>query len=152
MSDIKQEVRVKASKSTVYNALTSAKELMRWFPTRVESDPRPGGKYKFEWEFNAAEHNGDQAGTYIAVTPNEKFSYGWIVKPSGHPTTVTFSLAEANGETLVILVHSGWPDNAEGEKMREGHAGPWNFYMENLKSYLERGVDERATKFAQKTA
>ena len=43
-------------------------------------------------------------------------------------------------------------DNADGEKMREGHAGPWSFYMQNLKSYLEEGEDERTTKFGQKTA
>lgn len=150
MSEIKQSIRIKSPKARVFNALTSGQELMRWFPSRVESDARPGGKFKFVFEFNAAEQNGTQEGAYIATTPNEKFSYGWTVKPSGLATTVSISLTETDGETTVNLVHSGWPDNPEGEKMRDGHAGPWSFYLPNLKAYLEIGADERAAKLGQK--
>ncbi len=50
-SFIKQTVVIKSSQENVFKALTKADELVRWFPSRAESDPRPGGKFKLFWDF-----------------------------------------------------------------------------------------------------
>jgi len=150
---IVDSIAVKAPRATVFKALTDAKEMMRWFPTRVQSDARTGGKFKFEWDFNAAEQNGSQTGAYLEVVPNEKISYTWQAgKEPAMSTTVTFTLSEADGETLVQLEHSGWGDGPGADEMRGNHAGPWHFYLGNLKSYLEEGTDQRAAAIGQKTA
>ena len=127
--------------------------MMRWFPTRVQSDPRTGGKFKFEWDFNAAEQNGSQEGSYLEVIPNKKTSYRWEAgKDPAVPTTVTFELAEADGQTTVQLSHSGWGAGPGAGELREMHAGPWSFYLANLKSCLKAGRDGRAAALGQKTA
>jgi uncharacterized protein YndB with AHSA1/START domain len=144
-------VSVHAPRAVVFEALTSPQVLMRWFPTRAESDPRTGGKFKFYWDFAAAGQDGTQEGTYSDVVPNERISYKWQAGPAPLSTNVTIALREANGETSVHLVHSGWQESEEGNALRANHAGPWSFYLANLKSYLERGVDERTAKLGQKT-
>ena len=150
---ISESVTIKAKRPQVFKALTEAAELARWFPTRVQSDPKAGGKFKFEWDFNAAEQNGSQTGTYTDIVPNSKIAYAW---EAGHdpvvPTMVTFELADADGGTTVHLRHAGFGAGPEGDKLREMHAGPWSFYLANLKGYLEAGTDQRAAALGQKTA
>jgi uncharacterized protein YndB with AHSA1/START domain len=148
-SFIKQTVVIKASREVVFKALTQADELVRWFPTRAESDPRAGGMIKLFWDFNDASQNGSQEGEYVEVVPNEKFSYTWTA--DSIPTLVTFSLSEANGETTVDLEHSTSHDGADEKKLHDDHANQWGFFLMNLKGYLEAGADLRAEKLNQVT-
>jgi len=146
---IEQNVTIEASKATVYEALTDPNGLIRWFPTQAESDPRPGGKLRLEWEFADADQNGFQEGTYQEVIANKMITYPW--RAGEVPTTVAFTLEEAEGETTVNLVHSGFGSAEDAEGLRAAHDGPWSFYMFNLKSYLEQGVDMRTEKLSQVT-
>jgi uncharacterized protein YndB with AHSA1/START domain len=41
-----QSVTVNATPEVVFQALTSADILLRWFPTRAETEARSGGHYK----------------------------------------------------------------------------------------------------------
>jgi uncharacterized protein YndB with AHSA1/START domain len=146
-SFVQQTVTIKSSPEVVFKALTQADELMRWFPTRAESDPRPGGKFKLTWEFANANENGAQQGEYVEVVPNRKLSYTWTAESI--PTLVTFNLNEADGETIVELDHSSMRDGADHEKLHDMHANQWGFFMMNLKSYLEAGMDLRKEKLNQ---
>jgi uncharacterized protein YndB with AHSA1/START domain len=146
-SFIKQSVTIKSPRNVVFNALTDADELMRWFPTRVESDPRPGGKFRFVWEFANPNENGSQEGEYVEVVRNEKLSYTWTA--GSVPTLVTFVLSEANNETTVELDHASTQAGADEKKLHDDHANQWGFFLMNLKSYLEAGVDMRKEKLNQ---
>ncbi|MGB7876786.1 MAG: SRPBCC domain-containing protein [Anaerolineales bacterium] len=148
-SFIKQSVTIKSPRNQVFNALTQADELTRWFPTRSESEPRPGGKYKLTWEFVNENENGSQEGEYVEVIPNEKVSYTWTADDV--PTLVTFDLEEANGETIVELAHSTDQDGADTKKLQDDHANQWGFFLMNLKGYLEAGADLRNEKLNQIT-
>ena len=148
-SFIKQSVVVNKSREAVFKALTQADELVRWFPTRAESDPRAGGKIKLFWEFNDASQNGSQEGEYVEVVENEKFSYTWTA--DNISTLVSFSLSESNGETTVDLEHSTSHEGADEKKLHDDHANQWGFFLMNLKGYLEAGADLRAEKLSQVT-
>jgi uncharacterized protein YndB with AHSA1/START domain len=148
-SFIKQSVVVNKPRDVVYKALTEADELVRWFPTRAESDPRAGGKINLFWDFTDESQNGSQEGEYVDVVPNEKFSYTWTA--DSVPTLVTFKLSEANGETTVDLEHSTSHDGADETKLHDDHANQWGFFLMNLKGYLEAGADLRAEKLNQVT-
>src|SRR5688572_10325187 len=140
-SFVQQTVTIKSSPEVVFKALTQADELMRWFPTRVESDPRPGGKFKFSWEFANASENGSQQGEYVEVVPNRKLSYTWTAESI--LTLVTFNLTEAGGETIVELDHSSMQSGNDPKKLHDMHANQWEFFMMTLKGYLEAGIDLR---------
>jgi len=146
-SFIKQTVIIKSTPEIVFNALTQADELMRWFPTRAESDPRVNGKFKLFWEFTDASQNGSQEGEYVEVVPNKKLSYTW--KADSVPTLVTFDLSEVNGETTIELEHSTSQDGADEKKLHDDHANQWGFFLMNLKGYLEAGMDLRKEKLNQ---
>ena len=148
-----QTVSINASPETIFRALTSAAELQKWFPTRAQSDPRAGGQLTFSWDFADASQNGTQNSRFVDFVPNNKVSYTWDVgQTDAKPTLVTFLITPKGAETEVSLAHTGFGPGAEGEKLHDYHAGPWSFYMVNLKTYLETGVDNRAAALGQKTA
>ena len=144
---VHQTVTIKSSPEAVFNALTRADELTRWFPTRAESDPRPGGSFNYTWEFTDASQNGSQQGQYLEFAPNTRLSYTWTA--DSILTLVTFDLTESDGETTVELDHSSMQPGADQEKLHEMHANQWEFFLMNLKSYLETGTDLRQEKLNQ---
>lgn len=146
---IEQSVTVDAPAGVVFEALTDAERLTRWFPSKVESDARTGGKFKYSWEFSNTEQNGSQQGEYLEVAANQRVSYSW--QAGEVPTTVDITLSESGGATEVHLVHSGFGTGEGSAQLREMHDGPWSFYMSNLKSYLEQGVDHRFEQISQIT-
>ena len=145
-------VTIQAPPAAVYAALTEAGRLQGWFLSRAETDPRPGGALRFDWEFGNAAQNGKQQGKFLETEPDRKVSYTWEARPAPAPlTTVTFTLAPEGDGTRVSLAHTGFGTGDEGQAARDHHAGPWDFYLSNLKSYLEDGVDNRAAVLGQKT-
>ena len=146
---IQHTIAVKASREKVFKALTDADELMRWFPSQVESDPRPRGAFRYEWKFQDESQNGLQEGQYLEVEEYEKIRYPWEAGPLA--TEVVFELSETGDGTQVDLRHSGWKSDAEFEEIRELHDRVWGGYLNNLKLYLEEGGDVRATMMDQIT-
>ena len=142
-----QTVTIKSSPDVVFNALTRADELTRWFPTKAESDPRPGGSFNYTWEFADASQNGSQQGQYLEFAPNSRLSYTWTA--DSILTLVTFDLTESDGETTVELGHSSMQPGADTEKLHDMHASQWEVYLANLKTYLEEGIDLRREKLNQ---
>jgi uncharacterized protein YndB with AHSA1/START domain len=136
---IEKTITIGAPRAKVFRALTDAQTLMQWFPSKAESDPRPGGKLALGWEFKQAEQNGTQTTQFVDVQPEEHLSYAWNGGPGAEHTLVTFDLASDGDQTTVNLKHGGWPVGDAGQALIERHDMPWSFYMANLKSYLEAG-------------
>jgi uncharacterized protein YndB with AHSA1/START domain len=146
---IEKSVTVRAPRAVVFEALTKAETLTRWFPSSAQSDPRPGGRLALGWEFAKAEQNGTQSTQYVDVSADERVSYAWNGGTGAEHTLVTFDLSGGEDETVVKLQHGGWPVGDAGKPLIERHDMPWTFYMGNLKAYLEKGVDERAAALGQ---
>jgi uncharacterized protein YndB with AHSA1/START domain len=144
--DITKQIDVPPER--VFRALTDANELVRWFPSSAESDPRTGGDYVLRFEFDDASQNHTYAGQYEQVTPGERVSYPW--NGAFGDTMVEFALRPAGGGTEVRLVHSGWND--EAAETRERHDQGWRFFLDNLERYLTGGEDQRGGPMAMKTA
>jgi uncharacterized protein YndB with AHSA1/START domain len=146
-------VVVRAAPAAVYAALTSADQLQRWFMSRAETDPRPGGAFHFAWNFADAAQNGTQAGKFVEAEPGRVVSYTWQARPSPAPLTlVTFTLSPEGDGTRVRLAHTGFGEGPAGQAALNQHAGPWDFYLANLRAYLEDGVDNRSAVLKQETA
>jgi len=132
----------------VFQALTNAVELTRWFPSSAESDPRTGGDFVLRFEFEDESQNHMYSGQYDQVTPGELVRYPW--NGAFGATTVEFVLRPRDGGTEVRLSHSGWSE--EATETRERHDQGWRFFLDNLERYLLRGEDERGAAFGMKTA
>jgi len=141
---IKLSQKIAAPASKIYPKLIESKELTRWFPTRAESDPVVGGHYMLAFEFTdksvAEKGNHTRKGQFLDLKPNERVRYTWEVDN----TEVTFDLKQSTGGTEIDLIHSGWPEG-EDEAAYQSHTRGWQFFLSNLKTLIEDGVDNRAT-------
>ena len=151
MSDrtIELSTEIQAPPEAVFRALVDADELVRWFPSRAESDPRPGGAFTYRFDFGDPEKDHVSEGRYRDVVADELVSYQWMA-PQG-PTEVEFRVRPWNGATAVELTHSGWGEGAEWEQSQENHRQGWSFFLGNLKAYLEGGEDGRAEAMGLRT-
>jgi uncharacterized protein YndB with AHSA1/START domain len=140
--------QIDAPPKRVFRALTDADELVHWFPSSAESDPRTGGDYVLRFQFDDGSKNHTYAGQYEDVTPNERVRYPW--NGQFGDTTVEFALRASDGGTELRLIHSGWSD--EAEESRQMHEQGWGFFVDNLDRYVTGGEDQRGAAMEQETA
>lgn len=105
---IEREIHIAAPAARVWRALTEARHLGTWFgDAGATIDLRPGGAITFTWK---------KAGTTRArvehVEPPRRFSFRWVRGRDAEPepdnsTLVEFTLADADGGTLLRVVESG---------------------------------------------
>jgi uncharacterized protein YndB with AHSA1/START domain len=146
---IEQTIEIDATPSAVFRALTDAGELSRWWTTRAESEPRTGGRFVYTWEFEEqTERNHTRDGAYEDVTADEHVRYDWPM-PLGN-TVVDFRLAPSGSGTTLMLRHEGWGAEGDWEGAYEMHVSGWQGFLANLKSYIERGHDRRASEMGMK--
>lgn len=149
MNEIKQTHTIKAPADRVFRALTDGGEITRWFATSAKSDPKAGGRFRYDFVFADASKNHTTEGEYRQLTPGKSVAYSWPAGQAQHPTEVVYTLSPKDGGTELTLVHSGWKADA-AESMKEHDMG-WGFFLSNLKSYLEEGEDQRAAAMGMKT-
>jgi uncharacterized protein YndB with AHSA1/START domain len=133
----------------VYQALTDARMLERWFPSRVEVDVRAGGKIRFFFE--AIEKRDEKEhlreGVFRELVPGRKVVYTFSL-PEGE-TLVTWTLTPSGTGTKLKLVHSGFRGGPNSEMGQ--HSGGWAFYVGNLAGVLAGEKDKRPESMGQKT-
>ena len=133
---------IAAPPATVFRALTDAAELSRWWTTSAESDARTGGAFAYAFEFADPSRDHTYVGTYHDVRPGELVSYPWHT--SLGETRVDVTLRPAGDGTELTLVHTGWGSGDAADEAVELHEQGWGFFLDNLRSTLERGDDLRA--------
>ena len=126
------EVRIAARPETVYTFLSDSAGLARWFGSKVELDPKPGGRIRVDI-------NGRDIvlGEVLELVPNERvvFTFGW--EGAGHPvppgsSTVEISLVEDGGETIVRLSHRGLT-----AEQAASHKEGWEHFLPRLVALAE---------------
>ncbi|MEN8239511.1 MAG: SRPBCC domain-containing protein [Actinomycetota bacterium] len=137
---ITRSTRIRADIERVWDALTTAEGIRRWFGDQAEIDLRPGGEAHFGWtEYGSSNH-----AIVVAVERPTHFSYRWSATgaeraDTGPSTLVEFTLAETAGGTDVTVVESGFaslPAETIEQNLRENTAG-WKAEMQDLVEYLE---------------
>ncbi|MBB4803062.1 hypothetical protein HNP37_003137 [Flavobacterium nitrogenifigens] len=142
-----KKIAVKAKLSDIYNAWTKANELEKWFLEKVsffDASEEPIDKNQ-----NALENNTYEWFWYLYKDP----MLGKITAANGKnhlqftfegTCLVDINLSENNGYTLVELRHHNIPtDDFSKQYIRLGCSNGWHFYLTNLKSVYEGGLDLR---------
>jgi uncharacterized protein YndB with AHSA1/START domain len=151
MEAIEHTIEIDAPRERIFEALTDADELVRWFPSGAESDPRTGGAFEYRFEFPAdPERDHTYSGAYHEVRDGEHVSYPW--KGGLGETRVDVTLEPAGETTVARLVHAGWGEGAAWEQSRQLHEDGWGFFLGNLKAYVERRGDGRGAALGMQTA
>ena len=145
---IERDVLIAAPLEHVWELVTSAEHLGRWFgDAGAEIDLRPGGALSLSWREYPTAH-----GRIEAVEPPHRFSYRWLTTgdPQTEPTPanstlVEFTLAAEGDGTRVAVVESGIDALDFDAERRAGyltsHTKGWPLELDELAAYA-LGVPE----------
>ncbi len=142
---IEKRVLIKASPSIIFQALTDAHDLVRWFCDRATSDPREGGELTAFWKFGKAGQRG--RAIYTKFLPDSALELLWVDDGEGenqkNPNHIlTYSIRSKRGTSEVIMRDEG--GQPLDEEILESFDQGWNITLFDLKDYCER--KERSTK------
>lgn len=144
--NIERETLIDAPVERVWELITQAEHLGRWFgDAGAEIDLRPGGAMALRW----TEH-GTTRGRVVAVEPHTRFAYRWapFKDPSGDEpgegnwTLVEFTLQPEGDGTRLRVVESGFASLAASDAQRrqnlEGNTEGWELETGELRAYAEK--------------
>lgn len=135
---IEQSYYFETPPAQVFEALTEPKGLVTWFLSEAKVEPRKGGHYAFDWI--GGYH---MTGTVKGFEKIRVVSYSWHDKlESGEMATTeaSFEVAKKGDGTLLRLRHTGFTDPEHFAEC----SSRWGYYLTNLKSVLDHGVDLRS--------
>ena len=150
-SEFKLRVNINAPMDKAYAAWATQEGLESWFLKRADlmagSTPRQrgekaqkGDEYEFRW-FGYPDSTSHK-GKIIATDGKSQFTFTF-----SQDLPVSVSLYRECGETIVELVETFDPtDEGVVRKHYLGNMKGWIFYLTNLKSVLEGGLDLRNRK------
>jgi uncharacterized protein YndB with AHSA1/START domain len=143
---IERETVINAPVERVWELITTAEHLGRWFgEAGAEIDLRPGGELVLRWSEEEASR-----GRVVAVEPRARFAFRWapFADPGGdepvegNSTLVEFTLRAEQGSTLLRVVESGFASLATSDvqraKDRDGNTEGWGLKTDALRTYAER--------------
>jgi uncharacterized protein YndB with AHSA1/START domain len=142
------EIQIAAPPERVFQALTDAAQLRRWFtnpscPVHLwEMDARPGGRYHYTTEKGTVVVNNvsefECHGEILEYDPPRLLAYTWIANwhdDKSRRTVVRWELAAKSGGTQVKVTHSGL---AQEPTARKDYSGGWPGVVEQLKKFIEK--------------
>lgn len=141
------KILVKAPMAQVYQAWTTASEIERWFLKKCnfsnrERQPVPkdvAAESGFSYEWTWFLYEGTERGRYLQTNGKDHVQFTFA-----GDCIVDVRLSEKEGATLVELSQKDIPtDDISKKETRLGCHSGWSFYLVNLKSIYEGGIDLR---------
>ena len=142
---IEKTLFLRAARSKVWRALTTADEFGAWFGATFEGAFVPGGTVRGRITIPKYEHVTLEI-TIERVEPEHRFSFRWhpyAVDPNvdysaEHKTLVEFTLTDATGGTTLTVVESGFdrlPIARRADAFRMNDGG-WASQIKNIERYV----------------
>jgi uncharacterized protein YndB with AHSA1/START domain len=144
-------IEIAVPPDAVWQALTSAEELVRWFPTEASVTPGKGGKWMISWDGNwpwTTEIEIWEPGHHLRLVDRKGRPYdvhGKAINESVAPLPIAIDwyLEGKGGSTSLRLVHSGFGRGGAWDDEYEGVSVGWPLELHGLKHYLEHHRGER---------
>jgi uncharacterized protein YndB with AHSA1/START domain len=140
--DIRYEVPLKAAPERVYAALTSARELTRWWLHGAETDARNAGRLRLVWpKTKPASGFGEREGFFVDLEPGRKVAWMW--KPARGekdvPPLSSFFINPRLRHCELSVLHAGFPATTAADALYAVYARGWEDCVAKLKLYIETG-------------
>ncbi len=145
--DVRFAVKLRAEPWAVYQSLTSARELTRWWLLGAETDARNAGRVRMVWprvrgsDGERCEGLGEREGVFVDLEPGKKVA--WLFKPARGdrraPPLVSVFIDKRRGGCEVTLLHSGFKSSPSYDELYRGYSRAWEDGLAKLKLYLETG-------------
>lgn len=141
--DLRLLVRVRAKPAVVYQALTSARELCRWWLDGAETDARNGGRMRLVWPARDGRRSilGEREGCFVDLEPERKVAWIWrpLRRKNLVPVLCSFFILPRRGGCEVMLLHAGFSARPAADRVFSAFAAAWEDGLAKLKLYLETG-------------
>lgn len=148
--DLRLTLVIHAKADDIYRALTSARELCRWWLAGAETDARNAGRFRLVWpkirgvngerSFPAHVAFGESAGYFVDLEPGRKVAWMWDLPGRRlFPPLASFFIRPRRGGCEVLLVHAGFQSGPAADKYFRGSSQGWEDCLAKLKLYLETG-------------
>lgn len=142
-----KRIAIKSDLASIYNAWTQSEEITKWFLSEAKfydenknliSAKNPIQKgCTYEWHWYAQDFQ--EKGKILEADGKDQVAFSF----AGN-CTVKVSLVQKKEYVIVELTQKDIPQDDESkEGIRLGCAFGWSFYLVNLKSVLEGGIDLR---------
>lgn len=143
------QVTINATSDQVFKAISTRQGFEHWFLREAEfrngagAEREPGETLmsgdSYKWLWYGYPDEVEETGRITHM--NSGKSIGFTFSDAGN---VTLRMEKQAGETLMVLNQYNIPvDEASRFEYRIGCLGGWTFYLANLKSVLEGGLDLR---------
>jgi uncharacterized protein YndB with AHSA1/START domain len=120
--------------AVVWQALTDASELSRWWPG-MHIEAHPGGQIRETWASDEGEF--ESQGRVIALRPPEYLSFEWCDPDWKGPTTVTLRIrASAPANSAIEASEAGFEGLEGGGDIASQHERGWQHHLVSLQRYL----------------
>jgi uncharacterized protein YndB with AHSA1/START domain len=130
---------IRTTPERLYEAFASPAGLVKWLADTAELTPRKGTRYSLGWT-NGPTHRGE----VLDSVPGRSLTLSWEwpgVELKG--TTFHLEAEPAEGGTLFVIRHTGFPREEKWTDLYGGAEWGWTYFAMNLKSVLETGRDLR---------
>ena len=128
-------IEVEASAEAVWEAISDAEELRRWFPLDAEVEPGEGGSMTISW-------GPDAAGTGRIDVWEEgqrlRVVEEWPGADEAVEVAVDYRIESRGGTTVLRIVNSGFQAGDDWAEYVDTVTTGWQYFLWNLKHYLER--------------
>ena len=76
-------------------------------------------------------------GMFTRLERGREVCHTWMSPyTEGHESLVTVSFSKAGNDTLMVLVHTGLPDNSNGRAHQKG----WTYFMDTFPQFFSAGA------------
>lgn len=146
-SEFSKRIFINSDLKSVYDAWTNTDQIEKWFLSKavflskegkeITSTENVSSNSTYKWSWFAQNH-------YEEGIVNNANGIDFLAFTFAGNCIVQVKLTEVKDQILVELTQSEIPlDNKSKESIRLGCAFGWSFYLLNLKSVLEGGLDLR---------
>lgn len=148
-STFTKRIPIKAEPTEIFRAWTIPGQLEEWFLRKAlfqskDNAERSSGQHiqkndTYRWYWHGWSDDIVEEGTVLDVRENSMLKFVF-----GKAGIVQVSIKAEEGETVCELIQSRIPDDEEARiNFHIGCGQGWTFYLTNLKSILEGGIDLR---------
>lgn len=132
MHSILHDLPIKASPSSIFDAITQPAHLNNWWSLKSSGEPQLGATYNF---FFSNDYN--WYGRVTACIPNQLFTIQMTdADEDWNPTHFSFEIEPQTEGVLLHFAHANW-QSTNAHYRRTSYC--WAILLQGLKNYLEKG-------------
>jgi len=145
---IHQKTRINCKPQRAFEYFTVNRLIVRWLAPKADVKPEVGGQYHIFWDKEDPKTDSSFGCKITGIEHGRFLSFEWKsfsqfsnlmdnADPRTHCVVFFLPVGDANNQTDVHLVHSGWQSGDEWEEARKWYSEAWRRAFSELKAIFE---------------